>query len=269
MSTATAAPTQPLTLVNYQTRLPSFEGPLDLLLRLIERQKLDITEVSLVAVTDQFLAFVEELENASLEVIAEFTSVGTRLTLLKSRSLLPRPPVHDDDTEPDPDDLVHQLRAYKRLKSVAAELGKRRDDDMISFGHRGTGPIARRTEVAPPRLAQYEPHVLVRAIRRRLSTIPVAVQTIRQRRIVSIREMTDRVLDLLNRLPTVRFGEVVEGYQTRSEIATAFLATLVLIRRRAVDAAQDGLFGEIQLSTTSHNGTGPDDGVNVDDEFLN
>lgn len=264
---STVAP--PLTLVNYQTRLPSFEGPLDLLLRLIERQKLDITEVSLVAVTDQFLAFIAEMEDAPVEVIAEFTSVGTRLTVLKSRSLLPRPPVEDDDAEPDPDDLVQQLRAYKRLKTIAAELGKRREDDLISFGHRGTGPIARRTEVAPPRLAQYEANVLVRAIRRRLSTIPVAIQTIRQRRIVSIREMTDRVVDMLSRLPTVRFSQVVEGYATRSEMATAFLATLILIRRRAVDAAQDGLFSEIQLSTARHNGMGPDDGVDIDDEFLN
>lgn len=267
MSTATE--TSPLTLVNYQTRLPSFEGPLDLLLRLIERQKLDITEVSLVAVTGQFLAFIGEMDNASAEVIAEFTAVGTRLTVLKSRSILPRPPVQDEETEPDPDDLVQQLRAYKRLKTIAAQLGKRRDDGYVSFGHRGTGPVARRTEVSPSRLASYEPHVLVRAIRRRLSTIPVAIQTIRQRRIVSIREMTDRVLSLLNTLPVVRFGQVVEGYSTRSETATAFLATLILIRRRTVDAVQDGLFDEIQLSTARDNGSGADDGVDIEDEFLN
>lgn len=261
--------TPPLTLVNYQTRLPSFEGPLDLLLRLIERQKLDITEVSLVAVTDQFLAFVAEMEDAPLDVIAEFTSVGTRLTLLKSRSLLPKPPVRDDDEEPDPDDLVEQLRAYKRLKEIAQQLGRRRDDDLISFGHKGTGPIARKSEVAPTKLAHYEPSVLVRAIRRRLAAIPVAVQMIRQRRIVSIREMTDRVLELLTAIPRVRFSQVVEGYETRSETATAFLATLVLIRRRAVDATQDGMFGEIVLSQAAQaTGDVPDD-PDIDDEFVN
>jgi segregation and condensation protein A len=267
MTTATA----PLTLINYQTRLPSFEGPLDLLLRLIERQKLDITEVSLVAVTDQFLAHVAEMEDASIEAIAEFTSVGTRLTLLKSRSLLPKPPVHEEDETPDPDDLVEQLRAYKRLKEVAAQLGKRRDDDLVSFAHGGAGPIARRTEVTPPKLANYEPMVLVRAIRRRLSTIPMAVQTIRQRRIVSIREMTDRVLNLLSTIPNLRFTDVVEGYQTRSETATAFLATLVLIRRRAIDASQGGLFNEIVLTPAIHH-DGETDNIpdtDIDDEFLN
>lgn len=261
--------TQPLSLVNYQTRLPSFEGPLDLLLRLIERQKLDITEVSLVAVTNQFLAFVAEMEDESLEVIAEFTSVGTRLTLLKSRSLLPKPPVRDGDTEPDPDDLVEQLRAYKRLKEVALQLGRRHEDDLVSFAHRGTGPIARRTEVDPPKLAHYEPSVLVRAIRRRLSTIPTAIQTIRQRRIVSIREMTDRVLDLLTTLPKLHFSKVVEDYQTRSETATAFLATLVLIRRRAIDASQSELFSDIVLSPANDRALEVASDMDVDNEFLN
>jgi segregation and condensation protein A len=265
MATAIA----PLSLVNYQTRLPSFEGPLDLLLRLIERQKLDITEVSLVAVTDQFLAFVAGLEDAPLEVIAEFTAVGTRLAVLKSRSLLPRPPAQDDDEEPDPDDLVEQLRAYQRLKIAAAELGKRRDDGLVAFGHGGTGPVARRTETAPPRLTQYDASVLLRAIKRRLSTIPVAMQTIRQRRIVSIREMTDRVVSLLDRFPSVSFGRVVEGFDTRSDTATAFLATLVMIRRGTVDAVQDGLFSEITLSHASSNGPEPDNRDEIDDGFIN
>jgi segregation and condensation protein A len=265
-----ASATPPLTLVNYQTRLPSFEGPLDLLLRLIERQKLDITEVSLVAVTDQFLTFVADMEDAPLEVIAEFTTVGTRLTVLKSRSLLPRPPVLQEDETPDPDDLVEQLRAYKRLKEIAAQLGRRRDDDLVAFGHRGTGPIARRTDVTPPKLAHYEPSVLVRAIRRRLSTIPVAIQTIRQRRIVSIREMTDRVITLLTTVPTLRFSQVVEGYQSRSETATAFLALLVLIRRRSVDASQGDLFSEIEMTRARvDDPDSVDMQDDVDDEFSN
>jgi segregation and condensation protein A len=261
--------TPPLSLVNYQTRLPTFEGPLDLLLRLIERQRLDITEVSLVAVTDQFLDFVAGMEDAPLEVIAEFTTVGTRLTVLKSRSLLPKPPARQEDEEPDPDDLVQQLRAYKRLKTIAAELGKRRDDDLVSYSHRGTGPVARRTETTPPKLAQYEASVLVKAIRRRLSTVPAAIQTIRQRRIVSIREMTDRVLGLVGRTRILRFSQVVDGYQTRSETATAFLAMLVLIRRRSIDARQDDLFAEISLSAAATSAPAAEDMADVDDEFLN
>jgi chromatin segregation and condensation protein Rec8/ScpA/Scc1 (kleisin family) len=195
-------------------------------------------------------------------------SVGTRLTVLKSRSLLPKPPSRTEDDEPEPDDLVEQLKAYKRLKVIAAELGKRRDADLVSYSHRGTGPVARRTGARPQKLAQYEATVLVRALRRRLSTIPAAVQMIRQRRIVSIREMTDRVLEMVGRFPRLRFSQVVEGYGTRSETATAFLAMLVLIRRRSIDAAQAGLFEEISLSTaTDSEADAP--GMDVEDEFLN
>lgn len=111
--------------------------------------------------------------------------------------------------------------------------------------------------------------MLVRAIRRRLAAIPVAVQMIRQRRIVSIREMTDRVLEMLASVPRIRFSQVVEGYETRSETATAFLATLVLIRRRAVDATQDGMFGEITLSQATQVAGDAADDTDIEDEFLN
>ncbi|HWV23861.1 MAG TPA: segregation/condensation protein A [Thermomicrobiales bacterium] len=244
------------TLANYQTRLPSFEGPLDVLLRLIERHQLEITDVSLVQVTDQFLAHVEQLAETTPHDIAEFTMVGTRLILLKSRSLLPRPPANDEEKEPDPDELVQQLQAYKRLKQVAHQLGKRRESDLESFGPSISGAIRRPKHTAPLRLAQYDPSVLLRSLRRRLSTVPQAMQTIRQRRIVSIKEMISRIAELATRAGSLRFSTITDEYVSRTEVATAFLAVLVLIRGRSLDASQDGLFGEIELSTseadTSH-----------------
>lgn len=244
---STPAPSPFPTLANYQTRLPSFEGPLDVLLRLIERQQLEITDVSLVQVTDQFLSHVEELAETSPNDIAEFTMVGTRLILLKSRSLLPRPAVVDEDEEPDPDELVRQLQAYKHLKLAAQRLADRRKIDLESFGPNGLGAVRRPKNTAPVRLAQYEPAALLRSLRRRLSTIPQAMQTIRQRRIVSIKEMISRIVDVSSRVGSFRFSSVTEDYASRSEVATAFLAILVLIRGRSLTAAQDGLFGEIEL----------------------
>lgn len=257
------------TLANYQTRLPTFEGPLDVLLRLIERHQLEITDVSLVQVTDQFLAHVAHLAETTPNDIAEFTMVGTRLILLKSRSLLPRPPVLNEDEEPDPDDLVQQLQAYKRLKLVAQQLGKRRESGFVSFGPQASGPITRPRGIAPPKLSAYESSVLLRALRRRLSTVPQAMQTIRQRRIVSIRQMIQRVASMASQAGTFRFTAVTEGYTTRTEVATAFLAVLVLIRGRSLDAAQDGLFGDIDLTDVADN-VNTDNVLNeVDDAFVN
>lgn len=237
-----------ITLDQYQTRLPSFEGPLDLLLHLIEKQKLNISEVSLVAVTDQFLDHIASLDQRNPHIIAEFTSVGTRLTVLKSRWLLPRPPVVDEEESPDPDDLVEQLRAYQQLKKAAAALSDRMDEGYAAYGPSGTGPVIRTKDIGETRLANYEASTLLRVIRRRLSVVPKAIQAIRARKIVSIREMTDRVLESVTRLSRVKFHTVTEDATTRTERATAFLAVLVLVRRRLINADQSGLFGEIELS---------------------
>jgi segregation and condensation protein A len=237
-----------LTLNQYQTRLPSFEGPLDLLLHLIERQKLDISDVSLVVVTDQFLDHIASLDDRAPHIIAEFTSVGTRLTVLKSRWLLPRPPVVDEEITPDPDDLVEQLKAYQRLKAAARTLGDRLEAGAAAYAPSGTGPVIRTRSTADTRLATYEAHVLLRAVRRRLSAVPKTVQAIRARKIVSIREMTDRVLDAISRLTRVSFSQVTADATSRTERATAFLAVLVLVRRGMMNADQHGLFDEINLT---------------------
>jgi len=259
-STADAA------LDGYQLRLPSFEGPLDVLLRLIERQQLAITDVSLVEVTGQFLRFVDDMHEAPPEIVAEFTAVGTRLTLLKSRSLLPRPPRQEDEAEPDPNDLVRQLQEYQRLKEAARALEARRAAGMASFSPTGSGPVARPPRMAPVRLAHYEPTVLIRSLRRRLSAMPRAVQTIRQRRIISLREMIDRVLEMTAMTPGLAFGHLTSDSRTRTERATAFLAVLVLVRRRALDASQEGLFGEISLTRREDPTEAFDD---AEPEFLN
>src|SRR5688572_8387511 len=120
MSVAIADPTA---LSGYQLRLPGFEGPLEVLLRLIDREQLAITDVSLIAVTDQFLAFVTAMGDASAETMAEFAAVAGRLVLLKSRSLLPRPPAVVDEAEPS--DLVNQLAEYRALRAAAGELAER------------------------------------------------------------------------------------------------------------------------------------------------
>src|ERR1044072_2883559 len=109
----TTAPATPL-LHDYQLRLPAYEGPLDVLLRLIEAQQLPISDVSLMAVLDQFLAYIASRIAPAPGEIAEFAAIAGRLTVLKSRSLLPRPA--PDTEEDEPSDLVRQLEEYRAIK---------------------------------------------------------------------------------------------------------------------------------------------------------
>ena len=106
----------------FQLQLPVFEGPLDLLLYLIERQELDITAVSLVQVTDQYLSYLRSGEQIDATALAEFIATGARLLLLKSRALLPKPPVEEEPEEDLGEELVRRLREYRRFKEVAGAL---------------------------------------------------------------------------------------------------------------------------------------------------
>src|SRR5215204_4965381 len=129
MTTASLAP--PF-LDGYQLRLPAFEGPLDVLLRLIERDQLSISDISLLAVFDQFIEYVNALESSTPEIIAEFVAVAGRLSVLKSRALLPRPTKTVD--EPDEIDLVRQLEEYRVVKAAAVLLASRQQAGSGAFG---------------------------------------------------------------------------------------------------------------------------------------
>src|SRR3989304_6201578 len=130
---------------------PVFEGPLDLLLHLIEREDLDITAVSLVQVTDQYLALLRSADQIDLRALADFVAVGAKLLLLKSRALLPRTPeeVEADELEAEEiaQDLTAQLEEYRAFKSAAPYPRERGDATHRSFARRAPPParwLARR-----------------------------------------------------------------------------------------------------------------------------
>jgi segregation and condensation protein A len=242
---STVAPEQPDTLVNYQLRLPVYEGPLDVLLRLIERNQLEITDVSLVAVTAQFLEHVAEMIEAPATVIASFATVGTRLAVLKSRSLLPKPPTADDDDGPS--DLTRQLLEYRLARDASAFLSRRLEQDLRSFGRNTPGPVDPELRRTSEHLGTYPASALAGALRRRLTVVPRPTRMIPARKVVSLREIVNRMLDLTRLRKRVAFSDVTSAYISRTEVATAFLGMLVLIRRSVIAAEQGELFGEIHL----------------------
>jgi segregation and condensation protein A len=232
-------------LLDYQLRLPSFDGPLDVLLRLIERSQLQITDVSLVAVTDQFLAHIRLLGGGDPDAVAEFTNVGTRLVLLKSRSLLPRPPVADDDEAPS--DLTRELIEYRIVKLAASELAERdrRGDGAFARSPAGIAPVS---ASSPPKLAMHQPLWLARAIRQRLTVVTSPSALVQIRPFVSLREMIERVLQSLSDRRCTNFGAIARQCRDAQEVRTAFLALLVLVRRREIEVEQQLPFGEISVT---------------------
>ncbi|MCC7025144.1 MAG: segregation/condensation protein A [Thermomicrobiales bacterium] len=238
-TTSSAMPT----LDGYQLRLSVFEGPLDVLLRLIERERLPISEVSLLAVLDQFIAYSRTLESPAPEVVAEFAAVAGRLSLLKSRSLLPRP-VREPE-ESDEADLVRRLAEYRAVKAAAELLAARQRDGSGSFGR---GEAIAGPEAAPPRLVPQPPTALTKAVRRWFARLPERPALVPGRRIVTLREMIARILGSLASHPTVSFESIRQSCQSRQEVAAGFLAMLTLLRRHAIVARQESLFGEIVMA---------------------
>src|ERR671916_427585 len=217
----TQSATMVATLDGYQFRLPSFEGPLDVLLRLIERDQLPVSEVSLLAVFDQFLAHLDALEADAPEAIAEFVMVAGRLSVLKSRALLPRPAKPLE--EPDEIDLVRQLEDYRAVKAAAELLAVRQRTGSGAFG-RGEAVACPTAE--PTRFTPQPPSALREAVGRWLTRVPAKPALVPAHRIISLREMISRITSALEREARVSFSRIQATCAGRQDTAVAFLAIL-------------------------------------------
>lgn len=243
------ATTDQTTLASYQLRLPSFEGPLDVLLSLIEREQLKISDLSLVSVTDGFLAHIETMEDAPPRLLADFLSVAARLLVLKSRALLPRS--EEAEAIDDVDDLAEQLREYQRMRNVANGLSEAQAALWRSYP-RTAPPVAR-----PTRMVFILPPVthLGRALIRAISRQPAETESVVMRRIVSVTEMAARMLAAVA-FPgrSRRFVDLVSKGD-REETVAGFIALLTLWRRKQIEVYQDGLFADIRIESAQ-----PEDG---------
>lgn len=232
----------------YQVQLPVFEGPLDLLLHLVEREELDITKVALARVTDQYLAYLAELERRQAKELAEFLVVAAKLLLVKSLALLPRPPALIPEAEDVGDELVRQLQAYKRFKEIASLLHERERMGLHSY-----------VRIAP--LPRLEPRLdlgnvtlsdLLSAVQEALDVVPAPpVGDVVTPVTVTINQQITRIEEQLARRHQVCFREFLSEAVTRIEIVVTLLAVLELVKQKRARMRQESLFGEIFIEEES------------------
>lgn len=230
----------------FTVALPIFEGPLQLLLHLIESRQLDVLTVPLAEVAD---AYVEHLASHPVDAVnlSEFVAIAAQLILLKSRRMLPAeplPPMPDGADEPDEEELRRRLIEYRALRDAAVALGARD----------GTAPVIRREprEADLPEIPA-EP-IPVAALVDALEALAAIPEPAPPPPEIVAREITIGQQIAVLRAALGRGGRVVlqtilEGCRTRTERAVTFLATLELVRRRQVSAVQDELFGPIVIET--------------------
>ncbi len=228
----------------FEVDLEAFAGPLDLLLSLIRGEQIDIFDIPLARITDQYLAALDRMAQAKVEVTGEFLVMAATLMQIKSRMLLPRPPKAEgaEDEEDDPrQELIDLLLEYQRYQEAASWL-----DGLSAMRQRMFEAVGDPVEAGPAPLEEAGLTALFRAYERLLTDTPEPDPPKLREMVYSVAEQADYLLARLA-LGPCEFGELFEGRPTRLEVVVTFMALLDLVRNRRVRAEQDGLFGAIQL----------------------
>lgn len=237
----------------YTVHLPGFEGPLDLLLHLIERNQVEITAISLVAVTDQFVAYLRTWDEPPLPRLAEFVAMAARLLLIKSRSLLPRQPRQEElDDETDPLDDAEQLRRhlieYKIAKEIARVLRAREIAGLQSFARPGrlVDPEAMLVW-SPPQLVGLNVQALAHVFRRVIAEKRLSEPEQVPPPMVTIAQKIAEVEALLREQESIALEEVLRTADSRFAVVVTFLAVLELWHGARLIVEQEALFATITI----------------------
>ncbi len=228
-------------------QLDVFEGPLDLLLHLIKKNEVSITDIPIATITEQYLATMEMMEMLSLDVAGEFLVMAATLVHIKSRMLLPPDQTEPDEEEEggDPrDELIRRLLEYQRFKDAAGELERRDILKRDVFVRSPEAPEDTET-VGFESVSLFD---LIAALRTVLDRLPkdsahqVALETF------SVREKMSLLLEDLHRRGKIIFQELFEGVSSRLEVIVTFLAMLELVKIRAVKIWQEEAAGPITIA---------------------
>ena len=231
----------------YAVKLEQFEGPLALLLEMIESEKLDISELSLGKVTDSYLHFLDENPNIPAEELADFLVIASRLLLIKSKLLLPFLTMDEEEES----DLESQLKIYKEYldasKIIEQMICKRR----FLFVHEKLQKVE--IGFAPPKkLETSEMRDLFLNVIKRLDEVVKVPQAVIERT-VSIHDKISHIRKLIDRVSKVSFKKLVQTAESRTEIVVSFLALLELIKQKSVYVSQDKVFDDITINKLDDN----------------
>jgi segregation and condensation protein A len=238
-------------------KLQTFEAPRDLLLHLIDQAEVDIYDIPIAEITDQYLSYIYSLQEFKLDIASEFLVMAATLLAIKSKMLLPRyepeslDPLHDWEEEEDPrEELVQRLIEYKKYK-IVSEILKEKEfarnqvftrpaEDLSQYlGPEHKFPANLNLSVLQLYIA-FQTLWLKRKEEKTISTIP--------KEEISVSDKINEILfRLANSHGPILFTDLIRNYHTRSEMVVTFLAILELIKQRAIKIHQPNRFGDIEI----------------------
>jgi len=226
-----------------RVHVPAFDGPLDLLLHLIQQNELDIRDIPIAKITRQYLETLELMRELDLEVAGEFLVMAATLMRIKARMLLP-PAVTEEEEEDPRETLVRQLLEYSRFKEAAQDLMKLEAERRL---HWERGAPAQLEDPESRELLPVSMFRLLDALKGVLSRqVPPIVHTVHAEPI-SLEEAIGLMRTQLGSKPKLLFEELLEAFVTHIEKITAFLGLLELLKQGTIQATQEALFGPIWI----------------------
>ncbi|MGE5217076.1 MAG: segregation and condensation protein A [Chloroflexota bacterium] len=232
-----------------RVQLEMFEGPLDLLLHLIKKNEVSITDIPIAAITEQYLATLDLMQTLNLDVAGEFLVMAATLIHIKSRMLLPAGVDEEEEEEGvDPrDELVRRLLEYQRYKDAAAELEQREVLTRDVFV-RASAPFE---EAGPREFREVSVFELLGALKRVIDRLPKDIVHEVTLEKVTVREKMTLLLDRLHREGRVLFEAMFDAVKSRMEVVATFLAMLELVKVRAIRIFQDETAGPIMIEAAA------------------
>ncbi|MFA5584913.1 MAG: segregation/condensation protein A [Bacteriovoracaceae bacterium] len=224
----------------YKIKTKLFEGPLDLLLNLIESRKLDINQISISSVTNEYLTIIAEMKKSS-EEIADFLVLASRLLYIKSKALLP---VITSEEQEETDDLEEQLKEYKKFKEVSLELEKILSQEQIIYPVKG--PESSNEVFLPPKNITLEN--LINILMEVLKKIPEEKEIEKKLEPkISLQEKLIFLREAVAKNKKISFSELLKKTKSKIEIIVTFLAVLEMSRTREILLIQKTNFSDLIL----------------------
>ncbi len=232
----------------YRVALPTFEGPLDLLLHLIQQHELDIRDIPIGFITEKYVEYIKLMQELNIDVASEYLVMAATLAHIKSKMLLPTPPADQDDMDGLDDldprgELVRRLLEYQKYKHAAAELSDRSLLGRDVFARGAPAPSVD----GPAPLAAISLFSLLDAFQAVLSRAKVTIDHEIDLERFSITDRINELVDVLRLRPSIPFEDLFTGVRSRGEMIVTFLALLEMTRLRITRLSQDAPLAPILI----------------------
>ena len=231
---------------DYTFRLQDFEGPLDLLVHLIKITKVDIRDIFISNITEQYMEIMQDIESIDVEKASEFINMAATLLELKSKHLLPKPEEFDDSDEMTEEDFFKMIEEYKLIKEEIAKLAL--IEDTNRFYKLPDSSVGEFRYELPEQLSV---DAMIKAFTNLMQKVSIKAEAVQEKKIekdrFTVSQKIAQIKDALILQSEFKFTDLFEEDYSKSEMINTFLALLELLKRQYITVKQEGLFDEIYI----------------------